>query len=187
MRYLASVEDRFRRLINKYPEVYKGKSLDISVLKSVYESIGEYSNFKAVIYQKDILQYAITALIMKYGKYPDLNLMNAYELIDIYLGHSEYYSCISEIRSDLVVIYDGYGGIPNKQKGNMIVQLIEQQRMKGKKFWFLYKGTSKDLKSTYPEVYEILEENKFDIVEPSVYNSSKKVRTITVQEGDEDF
>lgn len=155
--------EKFERLIKRYPEVFRGKSFNYDIFKKVYEQVDTSSNLMVFYYDKDIIHYVVMAMVIKYAKYLDIKLFSAYELIDIYLGNIEEYSCLSVIDNEVVAVYDG-AGIPNKQKGNIIAQVMEQQRMSGRKFWMFYKGNESKLKTMYPEVYDIIDASNFKSV-----------------------
>ena len=156
--------EKFRRLFKRYPEVFRGKNFKFDEFKQVYEQTNGYSDLTVFYYDKDIIHYIIAALVMKEKKYLDINFMNAYQLIDIYLGNIEELPCLSVITNDVIAIYDGVG-MPNKQKGNILIQVIEQQRMAGRKFWLFYKGNASRLNSMYPEVMEIIKDDNFSVIE----------------------
>lgn len=168
------VQDKFRRLIRRYPEVFRGKRFDKEEFKRVFDKTQGYGNLTVFYYDKDIIHYIIASIVIRESRYMDINFMNAYQLIDIYLGKVEEVPCLSIINNEVVAVYDGVG-MPNKQKGNILIQIIEQQRMAGKKFWLFYKGTPAKLSSMYPEVMEILRDDNFTVVSFNGLNRSSVV------------
>lgn len=165
---MSLVQEKFKRLVKRYPEVFRGKKFDSKEFLQVIEQTKDYGDLTVFYYDKDIIHYIVAAIVMKEGRYLDINMMSAYTLIDIYLGNIEEYTCLSVLDNEVIAIYDG-AGIPNKQKGNIIAQVIDQQRMAGRKFWLFYKGSAQMLNSMYPEVMDMIKSNNFHSV---VYNLS---------------
>lgn len=165
--------EKLKRLFRRYPEVFKGKKFEGQPFRQVYEQTEGYGDLTVFYYDKDIVHYIVAALIMKEKRYMDINFMNAYQLIDIYLGHVEEITCLSNIDNEVVAVYDGVG-MPNKQKGNILIQVIEQQRMRSNKFWLFYKGTPQKLNTMYTEVAEIIKDDNFKVLQYTVQGASEK-------------
>ena len=152
--------DKFNRLIKRYPEVFRDKSFNYETFKRVFEKTEVDSNLTVCYIDQDIIHYIVMAMVMKSGRYLDINFVSAYELIDIYLGNVEDVSCLTALTNEVIAVYDGVG-MPNKQKGNIIAQVADQQRMAGRKFWLFYKGNKSKLKAMYPEVAEVIDNCNF--------------------------
>lgn len=158
----VTVKDKLKRVLHKYPEVFRGKELKMDKLREIYDQI-EYGPRVCFTMDRDVMQYVVLSMIMKDGKYQDMSVFSVYELVDIFLGHNEGFLSLGDIRNDVVILYDGFGGMPNKQKGNMVVQIMEQQRVRGGKVWFFFKGKLEQLKSEFPEVIQYMDENQFRV------------------------
>lgn len=154
----ATPELRVKRFKSRYPELFQNKNFDLEALKAVYNQIPEVRDFMLITYPKDCMGYSIMTLFMRLGRYEDALIINAYTLLDIYLGKSEDYQSISDIENRVVCVYLGYSEFENRRQSDIIEQLMEQQRVHGGKFWLLYKGT--DIREKYPKLTPLIEDNQ---------------------------
>lgn len=150
---------KVKKFIRKYPMLFRGKTIDKDVLKKVYSQIENIEDLHFISYSKDLLSYVAMTLLIKHGKYDDIAIMNAYRLLDIFLGNDEIYKSILDLDNKIVILYLGYSECENKRQGDVICQLVEYQRVRGNKTWILYKGNQNTFSSKYPNLQTVLEEN----------------------------
>lgn len=151
-------KDKVRKFIAHYPELFRGKCFEVDLFKMIYANIEEPIDFELVIHEEDIMRYILATMIMKNGRYEDTLIMNAYTLLDVYLGKHEDYSSILDIENRVICLYMGYSELFNKRQSDVIEYLVEQQRIKGHKLWLIYKGSQIDTK--YPKLKPIIIENE---------------------------
>lgn len=85
---------------------------------------------------------------------------SAYSLMEIYLQHNEDIQSIEQLDAALIVIYLGVADFTNRRQGEIIQQLWDQQTMRGKPMWLLYKGSEASFKKTYPELADYVFKSK---------------------------
>ena len=154
---VATPQFKIKRFIAKYPEIFQSKSFDVKTFKSVYEQIPQSADFVVVSYDRDLMNYSLMSLLFRNSAYEDTLVINAYTLLEIYLGKSEDWVSISDIENKIVCVYLGYSEFENRRQSDIIEQLIEQQRVHNKKFWLFYKGS--DIKEKYPKLIPLIEAN----------------------------
>lgn len=161
---IATHTYKVKRFFARFPELFRGKDFTLATLKDVVSQLeGKVtSKYLIVKYEKDLMRYVVTALMMMTG-YKPIKIMNAYNLIDVLVGNSEEYSCISDIEGDIICVYLGYSEMENKRQSDVIEQLLEKQVMSGKSFWLLYKGN--DFNSKYSRVQNLVTEIKGNIIQ----------------------
>lgn len=71
---------------------------------------------------------AIGLIWTRVGLSKTLKIMNAYELIEIYLGHNEEIKSIFDLRSDILILMYGYGEFENARQSDILVQTIENRK-----------------------------------------------------------
>ena len=157
-----SLKDRFVRLKAHYPDIVRFENFDVKKLMKVYDQLKEVKDFAIVQYQEDMLNYVAMALVLLNGKYESYVFMNAYELIDIYLGNKEEFKCLSDIECQMAIVYMGYNEFENKRQADVLEQLMQLQRVEKKKFYLLYRGTAVEAK--YPTVATLFKDYKYPIV-----------------------
>lgn len=153
--FKVTPELKLKRFVSRYPEIFRSKKFDLAKYKKVYNEISEVRDFQAIIYDNDVMNYVLMALLMRFGKYSDVLIINAYTLLDIYLGKNDDWKSIEDIENKIVCVYLGYSEFENRRQSDIIEQLIEQQRVRGNKLWLLYKG--RDIKEKYPKIIPLIE------------------------------
>lgn len=153
-------EDRLQRFFFFYRDLFKGQKLSKSEFLYCLKQIPQEDPGNQVVYFEGLSYQALLAsYLMAVGKYKNVQVLNAYKLIEIYLDKDEEWKSISDIECEILVITLGYAEFPNKQQGNIINQVIEQQLSRGQKFWLFVRGSSG--LSAYPEVQKCLEARQF--------------------------
>ena len=140
--------EKFKRLISRYPKFFTSKTWYGALFKKIFEQV-KFKNINVYCMDSDVIHYIVATNLIKANKFIDIDYYSIYQIIDIYLGGVEDVSCLSEIKADVVAI-NVMDGMPNKQKGNLIVQMMEQQRMLSKSCWVFYRGTLSSFYSEHP-------------------------------------
>lgn len=156
---MYTVKEKFTFILKRYPQVFRGRKWDKNKFYAVYSKV-EPQKFRVFCSKDNILHYIVITYLVKSGKYLDLDFFDINRICDIYLNNDEDYQCLSSIKSSLLVINISYG-VPNRQKCNMLLQLIEQQRMNGDSIIIYYDGT----RGSFLQEYSELSKYSSDIVE----------------------
>lgn len=153
-----SPQGKLKRLVARYPKIFKGQKLSLSKLKGMQglEFFEQGDNVVSVFDSNRDAYYFVLLAIMKEGRYPSIGYFSSQELIDIYLGGNEDIPSISSLNYEWIAVVD-WDGIPNKQKGNIIIQVLEDQRLKGRKSFYFYSKSKSQLNRTHPELVTYLE------------------------------
>lgn len=160
---VATPQMKVKRFFNRYPDVSRDMTLES--LQEVYGKITSTGPLVLVSYRGELRSQVLASLLMRNHKYDNLLVLNAYSLIDIYLGNNDDCKSLLEIDRDIVCIYAGYNEFENKRTQDVILQLADQQMVRNKKFWFLYRGS--DLREKYALVYRYFKDNNGLIYEIS--------------------
>lgn len=156
---MTSVE-KLKRFLFKYRDLFhppfkKGE------IKYALEKIATtpVSPIECIEFQGMGYEPILLAKLISLGEFKNVQLLNAYKLIEIYLDKDEEWKSVSDIECDILVVTLGFAEFPNKQQGNIICQAIEQQIVRKKGFWLIVRGYG--TLSSYPEVVRCLEERGF--------------------------
>ena len=154
--------DKMMRLRAHYPDIVRFNGFKLDKLQSVFTQLGDIGDFGIIQYDEDLLNYVATALLLKIGKFESYIFMNAYELIDIYLGNKEEFRCISDIDCRTAIIYLGYSEFENKRQADVLEQLFEFQRVEKKRCYILFKGSS--METRYSSVVSLFKGYGFPVI-----------------------
>lgn len=152
-------EERVKRFFFKYRDIFTQK-LKKEEFKWAMAHVNHEAKNELVQFEGITLYPLLAAYLVKQGTFKNVQVLNAYKLIEIYLDKDETWKTVSDIECDILVITLGYAEFPNKQQGNIICQAIEQQVSRGGKFWLFSRGANG--LSNYPEVRKCLEDHHFD-------------------------
>jgi hypothetical protein len=83
---------------------------------------------------------AIAHCLLKSGVSRSYRYLNAYELIDIYLGNHPDYRALLSISADIVVIDYGFDEFENKRQEDALNQVISNQIRRKKLVWIFSYG-----------------------------------------------
>jgi hypothetical protein len=184
---LAFTQDFQRRRVRlKYPMLFPLFPPDCdgqAVLSSIKETLSgvDFHRGSLIVSPKDwmkpVFLYALLSLKEEHPFY----LMNAYHLLDIFLGHAEEeYEAISEIEHRTVGIYWGYSEMENRRQSDMIEQFMSLSATRGpvrkieeagvfstsgQATWLFYKGSMSALKAKFPRVVALAGELGFSVVD----------------------
>lgn len=172
---MNNVQLKFQKLKAHYPDLCRIESFNKDKFWEVYGLVTD-KPFEIIQYSGELLNYIALAKLIKDGKYQSYMFMNAYELIDIYLGNKEEIKCISDIEASLVIVYLGYSEFENKRQSDVIEQLFEIQRINRRKMWVLYRGTTMD--SKYPKVVDLFRMHGYPVTQ---------VKKVVNPEGEDEF
>lgn len=158
------MDEKLRYKLNKlrahYPDICRFDSFDKDRLKSILSQVTD-NKFEIVQFTGEDLNYVALAKIIKDGTFQSYMFINAYELIDIYLGNKEEIKCISDIEVSLIIVYLGYSEFENKRQSDVIEQVFEIQRVWRRKMWVLYRGTGFDKK--YPRIVDLYRSHAYPV------------------------
>lgn len=156
---------KLERLTVKYPELKpvlklllkdKNRFTDLRNIMSNLEDktvlIGRDSNDLYLWYQ--------IAYILKYG-YLHITKMTTVDLLESYLLEFEDVVRLSQVQDDLVIIRDSRSFMPNKQSGNFVSQVFEQNN----KAIYYYVGTYSQFTSTMQDFKNYCEDNNIPILQ----------------------
>jgi len=109
----------------------------ITKVKTVVPHSNIFINFKG---GKQSEQNGVLAhLLLRSGR--SFEVLNAYELIEIFLGHmAERYQSVLEIRAPLLIILFGYAEMENRRQEDLILQVLDNRIRLGLHTWFVCKG-----------------------------------------------
>lgn len=155
-----TIKDKLMRLKAKFPQIIT-KDLDMQVVKEIYSKL-QSKSFSLISYTRDYMKESILALILKQSEitkeFPsNISIMNAYELIEIYLGHVEEITSVFQISPNTLIIYLGYSEFENKRQSDILEQVFENQRVQNKRFHVVYKGRT--LTERYPKLVELFKQH----------------------------
>lgn len=141
-KYVLSKDEQLKRMT-----IYYNKLLPLDTNKDDLEKLShqlEKYNFKdslVFISSKDIYKSVFYLGLRSLGKKVQYEVMNAYRLIDIYLGNDPLYKSVSAIECKYLLIYLGYNEFENKRQGDIIDQVMSLRKTEGKYTWLFYRGT----------------------------------------------
>lgn len=114
------------------------------------------------------LNSTILSALMNLDGFPSMIKLNTYDLVEIYLGHSDKYESLSYIDSDILCLYHGYGELPNSQLNNLIKFMLNKPF---KYIWFYLKGSDSEIEYLVKnEGFEVV--NIDNILKPNVKSNS---------------
>lgn len=140
--------ERLQRVKAHYPDICTFSKFDPTLFREVSRQVADLPEISIIQYQTELLNYVALSLVLKDKKFQSYVFMNAYELLDIYLGNKEEFSCISDITASLAIVYLGYSEFENKRQSDVIEQFIDIQRVNHRAFHLLFRGSS--IESKYP-------------------------------------
>lgn len=140
-KYVLSPEQQLKRM-----KIYYGKLLPLDTNKEellkLSDKVKDF-NFKqtlTIISSKDIYKSVFYLGLRSLGKKVNYEVMNAYRLIDIYLGNDPVYKSVSAIENKYLLLYLGYNEFENKRQGDIIDQVMSLRRTENKYTWLFYRG-----------------------------------------------
>lgn len=156
-------EFKIKRIKSHYREFFPlGEEVESkNVMKIVGNECGKLNLFIA---DKDYRNPAFLATQLKIGKLNRFLSFNAQEVVDIYLGNSEIYKSVSNIRTDYLFLSLGYGEIENKRIEEILLSLIDVQVSSNKVVNIFIKGSNL-INTKYRNLYAELLSRKFTIVD----------------------
>lgn len=173
---LLQLKSRFREL---FPlGVTKEELKSLWTLFKSDQRLEEASKGNAVVYMtEDVLNPLLLYMFVSRGSKDPFILMNAYSLIEIYLGHNENITSIEQLESQLIVLYMGYSEFENKRQADIIMQLIEQQIIRRGNLWIVYKGSDDSFANKYRDLSVLLTQRKFKkvIINPRSRTSFEEI------------
>lgn len=105
---------------------------------------------------------AVGLMWAKAGLSKYLRVMNAYELIEIYLGNLESYKSIFELKMDILVLMYGYSEFENRRQSDIILQTMENRRRLGLQTWFVNLG--KEIPAKLSKVASYMQSSNYEVV-----------------------
>lgn len=179
--YKVTKELKVKRLKTHYPDLFplnldnfEDRKLVLKDIKESFEKVN-FSNNLFITCKDDLLKPTLLYGLISLGSYVNFELMNAYRLLDIYLGKDDKYNSLFKIYSNYLAIYLGYRESANKRQSDVIEQTIENRIIKNRRTWIYYKGTKSKFNSKFPAVMSLLEERNFDVIEYSLTNKANKI------------
>lgn len=151
-------QSKLQRFLFRYRDIFTHPMSKDEFLYSV-RSVKEPIKNGVVYFEGMSTEPLLAAHLMQVGEFKNVQLLNAYKLIEIYLDKDEEWESISDIQCQILVITLGFAEFPNKQQGNIICQAIEQQISRGGQFWLFVRGMNG--LANYPEVRKCLEDRHF--------------------------
>lgn len=151
--------DKLKRIIAKNPEL---KDIILSLEKEENKKrlvrIVDTLPNKVILVGKDsdqLARYYQLANIIKHGFIHTTNVTTL-ELLDAYTNKEDSrFDSLSQVVDDLVLIYDSRAFIPNKQKTNMVMQVLEQNEH----CIYYYRGSHKSFLAEHQSLLEYLKDN----------------------------
>lgn len=157
-----SNKDKFYKLLAYYPEIVRIKKFDKERFNNVLQKLGDINVEQSLYirYNSNIdLKYTALALILKLKSFESLKFMNAYELLDIYLGNSEEFKSILDIPQKIIIVYFSGTEFENKRQADIIIQLGEYMSVSNRYLWVL---SSVNLEQKYGLLYNWIKENEIE-------------------------
>lgn len=154
------LEYKIRKLKAHYPDICRIDNFNKDIFKEVLDRVTD-RDFELIQFSGELLNYIAMAKVIKSQRYQSYMFINAYELIDIYLGNKEEIKCISDIEVSLAIVYMGYSEFENKRQLDVLEQLFEQQRVNRRKLWILYRGNS--IESKYSRLVDTFKMHEYPV------------------------
>lgn len=161
---MDKLELKMRKLRARYPDICQISNFDKDKFMQCLSQVTD-KPFEIIQFSGELLNYIALAKVIKDGNYQSYMFMNAYELIDIYLGNKSDLKCISDIEATLVIVYLGYSEFENKRQCDVMEQLFEMQRVHRRKFWVLYRGSS--IESKYQRLVDAFKAQGYPVTKIS--------------------
>lgn len=120
---------------------------------------------RLVICGHDIMRQSFLFQLLNEGSLKNIELLSAYDLIDIYLEKDTRYARLLDITPEVLCIYAGFGEFTNKRLEEAILQVAENQRVHKNQTWVFFKGTLRSLEGKYPQWMAYMKERKFQIMD----------------------
>lgn len=163
----ATLEFKLLQLKSRYKDLFPlgVNEQELKSLWSIFNStpaLGKMAKSNGyVCMSEDILRPLLLRLFVEKGQFTDYRLMNAYSLIEIYLGHNDDITSIEQLESNHIVLYLGFSEFENKRQADIIMQLIEQQLLRRGTLWLIYKGSEDTFANKYRELLQLMNQRKF--------------------------
>jgi hypothetical protein len=77
----------------------------------------------------------VAHFLLKFGGLRTYEIVNAYELIEIFLGNHAKHKSLTTLNPEILIITIGHHELPNKHQQAVICNALERQKQKGRKSW----------------------------------------------------
>lgn len=155
---MDKIEIKLNRLKSRYPYLFPlnivgDKNEKLSIVKEHLEDV-DVTKSMMIFDSTDNLKLFSLYALLKLHKYVDCEFMNAYRLVNIFLGLDEVYQSIQSINSQVTIVYLGYAEMENKRQAEILCQFIEQQIVANRVVWLYYKGSRSVFTTKYTPVLQ---------------------------------
>lgn len=146
-------EFRINRIKLKYAELFPlfSKLTPPTEVKSIVAQIKKAITGKDLTegaifcYPQDIMRPTFLYALLSLESFKSFRMMNAYELVDIFLGNNEEISSTLNIYEETLGLYLGFHEFVNRRQSEFIQQLMYDRVIKRRITWIYYKGTKDQL------------------------------------------
>ena len=156
--------EKFYKLKAFYPEIMSIRNFSLEKFKTIYDKVKdiESDNSLCVKYENNNeLKYVALSLILRLKKFKSVKFLNAYELIDIYLGNVEEYKTIFDLKQDIILVYFTGTEFENRRQDDIVIQLGENLLTNNRHLWIL---TTVNIQQKYPALHEWLKQNEIETI-----------------------
>lgn len=163
------------RLIRRYKKLLPAGPLTAPQKEELKKLEGR---FRLVTSPSDLMKQAFLFQLLGEPQARNIELLSAYDLIDIYLEKDTRYQRLLDITPEVLCVYAGYGEFTNKRLEEAVIQVSENQRVHHNQVWVFYKGSPREMDQRYPVWYRYLTERGYKTLELGTATSTEEVEDI---------